>query len=141
MNDLENALVRMNVHAAMKKAQQQPADVTTVGALLLCKGDVDGHEFHGNQYSNLGERASDKANTASDKAAASSKVGDHAIAMGVQLDASAIHEELGNKQAAAMHAAKAKEHQKLINADWEAYKSNQKNVVRSGKVSIPISNK
>lgn len=48
MNDLENALVRANVNAAMKKAQSEPIQLWTPA--LLRKGDVPGHEFHGNQY-------------------------------------------------------------------------------------------
>ena len=47
-------LERANVQAAMKKALSKPHDVTTSGAMLLRKGDVPGHEFHGNQYTGGG---------------------------------------------------------------------------------------
>jgi hypothetical protein len=46
----ENALVAANLRKAIKAAQAKPCDVNVAGALLM-KGDVAGHEFHGNQFS------------------------------------------------------------------------------------------
>ena len=69
MNDLENALVRANVQAAMKKAQAAPI-VEWTPALLMRKGDAPGHEFRGNQYSGGGgggKQAGEKYNSEQNK--------------------------------------------------------------------------
>lgn len=75
----------------------------------LGKGDVAGHEFHGNQYS--AGSLSDKANALSEKA---TTVRTHSVAAVAHYDAADAHAALGNKDKAKEHTAKAKAHAQVM---------------------------
>jgi hypothetical protein len=102
----------------IKASQLQPQQAAP--DFLLRKGDVPGHEFHGNQYSDYNSgsnEASKTANEASRKANFSGKAPDHVAAANANRNAYYAHDEAtryarkaGNKGGEAAHAKLAVAH-------------------------------
>jgi hypothetical protein len=100
------------------------------GVAVFHKGDVAGHEFHGNQYKD-GGAAAQKAHAATKRAVTASILANshtqfnlHEQAMNAHKDAADLHNVAGHAQMAALHTARAAEHAtriKELRASVNAY--------------------